>query len=199
MLKNRPFLIPLSFALALFLGILSYVLLMQNKPVTSNSTKLGGDFTIATSQGEFNLKDYRGKIVVLYFGYASCPDVCPTALAMVGNGLKNMPTSITDQVQPVFISVDPERDTLENLKIYGEYFHPRLIAGTADTATIDAIVKQYGAYYKITKQENSVLNYMVDHTSRIYIINKEGEFSNTITHSSIQQDLEPALKALIEN
>lgn len=170
----------------------------QEKAELSNNlnTQLGGDFSVPTADGQFNLIDYRGKIVLLYFGFASCPDVCPTALAMIGNALKAMPKSATDNIQPLFISVDPKRDDLKRLKTYGHYFHPSFLAGTTDRANIDILVKQYGAFYSFHKLEDSAMEYSVDHSSRVYIINKEGQLTDLISHADILKDLPTQLLSL---
>ncbi|MEH6445597.1 MAG: SCO family protein [Oceanospirillaceae bacterium] len=171
----------------------------NNNSSTSQNTmgdKLGGDFSLPIADGEFRLADYRGKVVVLYFGYASCPDVCPTALALLGNTLKIMPKDVTDQIQPLFISVDPARDKLPTLKQYGQYFHPSLLAGTTEQAKIDTLVRQYGAFYSFTTLENSAMGYSVDHSSRLYLINKNGKLADTVSHADIQQDLAQKLLKL---
>jgi copper(I)-binding protein len=92
----------------------------------------GGDFTLSAADGRFSLADHRGQVVVLAFGYTSCPDICPTSLATLGAALKATPPEVAEQVVPVFVSVDPDRDTVERLAGYVRYFHPRLrgITGT---------------------------------------------------------------------
>lgn len=175
-------------AVALALGIFSF-LQMQQPSNAQISNKLGGDFSLPTQDGPFHLKDYRNKVVVIYFGYASCPDVCPTALAMMGNTLKRMPEKIVDMIQPVFISVDPKRDTLDKLKLYGQYFHPKLIAGSTKKAEIDRIVRQYGAFYSISEQQDSAMGYSVNHSSRLFLVDKQGNLAATINHDEIPQTL----------
>ncbi|EPJ55983.1 MAG: hypothetical protein OFPI_01340 [Osedax symbiont Rs2] len=190
----------ISCTAALILGLGSYSLFFQ-QPSTANSSlsnRLGGDFSVESAKGPFHLQDYRGKIVVIYFGYTSCPDVCPTALAMLGNIIKKMPESQRQQIQPLFISVDPARDTLDKIEKYGEYFYPSLISATSDKHKIDAIVKQYGAYYKLNSPQGSDDHYNVDHTSRLYIINKEGKFAATVPHDLIAADLQPKLALLVD-
>ena len=180
---------------ALALGFFSFQ--QMQHPTTQLSSKLGGDFTLPTEDGVFDLKDYRGKVVVLYFGYSSCPDVCPTALAMLGNNLKKMPEKVVDMIQPVFISVDPQRDTLDKLKLYGQYFHPKLIAGSTDKEDIDRIVKQYGAFYSISEQTDSAMGYSVNHSSRLFLVDKQGQLAKTINHDDITKTLTENLLMLV--
>ncbi len=182
-------------SVAIVLGFFSYQQMRQ--PATQLSSQLGGDFTLPTKDGLFDLKDYRGKVVVLYFGYSSCPDVCPTALAMLGNTLRRMPDKVVEMIQPVFISVDPKRDTLDKLKLYGEYFHPKLIAGSTEKDKIDRIVKQYGAFYSISEQQDSAMGYSVNHSSRLFVIDKQGRLAKTINHDDINKDLTENLLMLV--
>lgn len=166
-----------------------------NKP-TKYSNQLGGDFSIPTAQGVFNLADHRGKVVVLYFGYASCPDVCPTALALLGNSMKKMPKDTTDQIQPLFISVDPGRDDLAKLETYAHYFFPTMLGATTVKADIDTLVKQYGAFYSFSQLDNSAMGYSVDHSSRLYLINKQGQLADVVSHADIQKNLSTKLLSL---
>ncbi|MFT5709186.1 MAG: protein SCO1/2 [Oceanospirillaceae bacterium] len=181
------YVVVLTFALAL--GIVSYLSLNPSVADAPSRPKLGGDFSIPTADGVFNLQDYRNKVVVLYFGYASCPDVCPTALALLGNALKKLAPGSSAQIQPVFISLDPKRDTLEKLAVYGKYFYPSMISGTDEKKVIDKIVKQYGALYNYSSQDDSAMGYSVDHTSRLYLIDKQGILIDTIQHNDIQKDI----------
>ncbi|MCP4129331.1 MAG: SCO family protein, partial [Gammaproteobacteria bacterium] len=83
----------------------------------------GGDFVLASAAGPVELAAMRGKVVVLFFGYTTCPDVCPTSLAILSMALNGLSEGEVEQVQGVFVSVDPERDSLEHLQEYGRYFH----------------------------------------------------------------------------
>jgi len=187
--------------LAILITIISY---FDKNKQTTDEPPLGGDFSIPVAQGSLNdpkkeifkLQDYRDKVVVLYFGYASCPDICPTALAIIGNTLKKLPAQIQAQTQPLFISVDPERDKLSALSEYGKYFYPTMISATDSTANINKLVTQYGAFYRINKQNDSAMGDSVYHTSTVYIIDKKGKLVNTINHADIQNDLESTVISL---
>jgi protein SCO1/2 len=195
MSKTNTIIYSIVLTAALALGFFSFQQMQQ--PVVHYSSKLGGDFTLPTKDGLFDLKDYRGKVVVLYFGYSSCPDVCPTALAMLGNTLKKMPEKVVDMIQPVFISVDPQRDTLDKLKLYGQYFHPKLIAGSTQKEDIDRLVKQYGAFYSISEQADSAMGYSVNHSSRLFLVDKQGNLAKTINHDDISKNLTENLLMLV--
>jgi len=159
--------------------------------------QLGGDFELTSAQGTIKLEDYRGKVVVLYIGYASCPDVCPTSLAIAAQGLKGLSKEEQDKVAGIFMSVDPERDSPEKLDKYASYFHPNFKGATADRATIDKVVKQYGAFYRMVELENSAFGYAVDHSSRLYVIDKNGKLSKALEHSITPLELTKQIQGLL--
>jgi len=132
----------------------------------------GGDFTLTDHNGQsFELKQLRGKVVLLFFGYTTCPDVCPRELAdlaMVFNRLgKN-----ADKVQGLFVTVDPERDTQDVLKDYVTYFSGNIIGLSGSVEAIDRVTSQYHANYHLNKQEG--INYSVDHVANLYVIDPDG-------------------------
>jgi len=114
---------------------------------------LGGPFRLTGETGRpFTQADLQGRYRIMYFGFASCPDVCPTDLAVIGQGLKQFEKANGARgakVTPVFVSVDYTRDTPATLKTYTDAFHPRLVGATGDKAAIDAVTKAYGAAYSV--------------------------------------------------
>ncbi len=159
--------------------------------------KLGGDFTLTSASGTTSLADFRGQVVALYIGYASCPDVCPTSLAVMAQALKDLDPAELEQIQPLFISVDPERDTPQRLAEYSHFFHPKMLGLTGNREQIDQIVNQYGAFYRIVDLKDSAMGYAVDHSSRIYLINKQGQLSQTLMHGSMPNELVTYLRQLL--
>ena len=155
---------------------------------------LGGDFVLNSDSGEVRLQDLRGQLVLMYFGFTSCPDVCPTALSTMAASMRQLSPALEAQIQPLFVSVDPARDTLDNLAKYSAYFHPRMLGVTGDIETLDQLVKNYGAYYRHIPLQNSALDYTVDHTSRVYLIGRQGELISTIAHGTSVAEM----SALIE-
>jgi len=130
------------------------------------------EFTLTSADGPVSLSDLRGKVVLIFFGYTFCPDVCPTTLQEMSAVLDLMGKK-ADQVQPVFVSVDPDRDTPERLKAYLNNLDGRILGITGETALIDEIVTQYGVFYqKRTISESG--NYLIDHTATSYLIDPEG-------------------------
>ncbi len=159
--------------------------------------KLGGDFTLTSASGTTSLADFRGQVVALYIGYASCPDVCPTSLAVMAQALKDLDPAELEQIQPLFISVDPERDTPQRLAEYSHFFHPKMLGLTGNREQIDQIVNQYGAFYRIVDLKDSAMGYAVDHSSRIYLINRQGQLSQTLMHGSMPNELVTYLRQLL--
>ena len=142
-------------------------------PVRLESYDFGGDFSLTAHDGRpFRLSDQRGKVVLLFFGYASCPDVCPTTLSTVKQVEEQLGTR-RGQLLTVFVSVDPERDTPPVLKQYVDHFGINVVAATGAKPAIDAIVAQYKAHYAIVPSD-SALGYLVEHTSILYLIDQEG-------------------------
>ncbi len=164
---------------------------------TANLGKLGGDFTLQSASGPVSLSDFRGKVVVLYIGYASCPDVCPTALAVLSQGFKALSDEQRQQVQGIFVSVDPERDSPEKLAQYTAFFSDHLIGVTGSRAQIDRVVQQYGAFYRRVDLKDSALGYAVDHSSRLYLIDRDGALISTLLHNSTPAELTRNLQALL--
>lgn len=167
----------------------------QQSAVNKGYTNLGGDFVLESLEGQVKLEDYRGKLVLMYFGFTSCPDVCPTALSFIAASMRALPKDLEAQIQPLFISVDPKRDTLDNLAKYSAYFHPRMLGVTGSTEQIDQVVKSYGSYYTFIPLEGSALGYTVDHTSRIYLIGQEGQLISAIAHGTPVDEIIALLKS----
>ena len=158
---------------------------------------LGGDFTLNGLNGPVALQDYRDSVVVMMFGFTYCPDICPTGLANVAAAMNLLDEDTRQRVQPIFISVDPERDTVKRLDEYTRYFHPQAVGITADKPAIDRVVSQYGAFYQKVPLPDSELKYSVDHSARIYVINRQGELANLLYHNSAPRELADAVKALL--
>lgn len=158
--------------------------------------KFGGDFTLMQGDKAVKLSDFRGKVVVMYFGYASCPDVCPTTLAIIASGLKELTPEELAQVQPIFISVDPERDQGEKLMAYATHFHPNFIGITGTPEEVQKVAAQYGAFFAKVKSD-SAMGYLVDHTSKTYMISKDGKYVNILPHDMTKQDVVNNIRAAL--
>ncbi len=190
----------LALALLVSLLVLSCALYLyqQSQPTQNQRPQLGGNFTLSSVNGPVSLSDFNGQAVVMMFGYASCPDVCPTGLANVGAALGRLTQAQQAQLQPLFISVDPDRDTPERLDQYSRYFYPTMIGLTGSKAEVDPVVAAYGGFYQKVPMPDSQMGYSVDHSSRIYLISRNGQLSQLLFHNSAVTELATALEKLLQ-
>jgi protein SCO1/2 len=138
--------------------------------------RIGGPFSLTDQNGkQVTDRDFAGKYRIVYFGYTFCPDVCPVDARNIGAGLRAVETSdpaIGARIVPIFISVDPARDTPAVLKSFVANFHPRMVGLTGSAAAIDAVAKEYAVYYK----KGDVTpggGYMVDHSRVAYLMDPQ--------------------------
>jgi len=136
---------------------------------------IGGPFTLTDHHGKpVTDKTYRGQYLMIYFGYGYCPDVCPTELANMANAMDLLGGKAA-QVTPLFITVDPERDTAQFLADYVVAFHPRLVGLTGTPAQIAMVAKEYKVYYAKSRKSAGA-DYLMDHTSFVYLMGPDGNF-----------------------
>lgn len=154
----------------------------------------GGEFTLVSDQGLKSLKDFSGKTVILYFGFASCPDVCPMALSYLNGALRDFPE---DKIQVVFVSVDHQRDTPESVGKYARYFNEDYVGLSGNKEQIDKVAKQYGVYYKFIDLKSSQMGYTVDHTSRFFIVDKKGELQKVVRSDEDPEAFKKALASVL--
>ncbi|WP_421864466.1 SCO family protein [Motiliproteus sp.] len=192
---ERLALILCGILLALSVGLYLYGQALG--PTESKQNSLGGDFTLQGLNGPVSLSDFNGKGVVLMFGYTSCPDICPTGLANLGAAMNRLNEEQQQQVQPIFVSVDPDRDTTQRLDDYTRYFYPGAIGITGSKTEIDEVVKAYGAFYRMVDMPNSAMAYSVDHSARIYLIGRDGKLNRLIDHNAPVAELSTAIEALL--
>ena len=134
----------------------------------------GNDFTLTDQNGKiFSLKDNRGKITLLFFGYLSCPDVCPVTMSKISRVYSLLTSEETENVKTVFISVDTARDTPGKMKEYLEFFSMDAVGLVGDKQLVDKIVADYMAWYEKVMVTSS-LGYLINHTSYIYLIDQKG-------------------------
>ena len=142
----------------------------------------GGDFTLDGPDGPVSLSDLRGKVVLIFFGYTSCPDVCPISLARINACFKAMDDEELERVRALFITLDPERDTIDRLVKYTGYFHPNIIGLRDDVEGIDAVTELYGIEYSKNTMPDSALGYSISHPTDILILDAEGHIVETVPH-----------------
>jgi len=144
----------------------------------SGTALVGGPFTLTDQFGNTRTaEDFRGKFMLVFFGYTYCPDFCPTAL----NTMSEVMTLLgpdADKVQPIFITIDPQRDTVEQLRLYAQSFDPRLVALTGTPEQIAIVAKAYRVYYAKAKGESGD-DYLMDHSTFVYLMGPDGAY---VTH-----------------
>ncbi|MGV6858203.1 MAG: SCO family protein, partial [bacterium] len=162
--------------LTLVVTLLFIASTLHAKPSPPSDYQLpaGGDFELQGADKTYHLSDFSGKVVLLFFGYTHCPDICPTTLSTVSMALKKLPIAIRDQIQIVFISVDPNRDTPKHLDTYTAYFDDHILGVTGTREAIDKVVAQYGAKYEIVPVK-SKSGYLVNHSAYLYAIDRQGK------------------------
>lgn len=155
----------------------------------------GGEFSLTMSDSHFQLSELKGKVVVLYFGYTFCPDVCPTGLSVIREAFSKLGEELNDS-QGVFVSLDPERDVAERLTEYVTYFHEQIIGVTGTAPELDLITQNYGVYYRKVDMEDSALGYGIDHSANFFVIDKKGQLAYVLDHSVDSDMLANTIKRL---
>ncbi|MCB1943541.1 MAG: SCO family protein [Candidatus Accumulibacter sp.] len=153
----------------------------------------GGDFSLQGPQGTVALADFRGKVVLIYFGYTSCPDVCPTSLALLAQALSGLDAAEREQVQGIFVSLDPDRDSPAVLAQYAPFFHPAIVGLRGTPTQIATLAGQYGVSYR-KQQANAEGQYTVDHSSETYLVNRHGKLSTRLPHASPASEILAAIR-----
>jgi protein SCO1/2 len=139
-----------------------------------NPPKAMPDFTLQSVNGPVKLSDFRGKYVALYFGYTSCPDICPTTLAGLKTAISKLDNRAASQVQVIFVSVDYKRDTPETVADYVQNFHPDFVGLTGTQTQIDLAAQEFGIYYKLNTPDPVTGYYSVDHTAIVLVLDRRG-------------------------
>jgi cytochrome oxidase Cu insertion factor (SCO1/SenC/PrrC family) len=140
-----------------------------------NREPIGGPFALTDQNGTRRTDtDFRGRLMLVYFGFSYCPDVCPTDLLQIALAVDRLGQA-REMVQPVFITLDPKRDTPEHLKEYMALFHPRFVGLTGDATAIGAAARAYRVYYQKAEWSDRS-GYTVDHSAFIYLMGRDGEY-----------------------
>jgi len=136
---------------------------------------VGGDFTLTDARGrKRSLRDFRGKVVVLYFGFTTCPDICPTDMLAIGQALKDLGKEAA-VIQPLFVTLDPARDKPAVIAEYVKNFHPRFVALTGTEAEIGDVARAYKVFHEKVPIPGAS-GYTIDHTSFTYVIDRNGKY-----------------------
>lgn len=199
-MPRRALLLFAALVLALAAGIGSYAWMSQRleRQQGSGVALVGGPFTMTDQNGRrVTEKDFLGKHMLVFFGYTYCPDICPTELQVMMAALDQLGEQ-AEKVQPVFVSIDPARDTPEVMKAYVENFGARLIGLTGSPEEVAAMAKAYRAYYAKSGDTSSPDAYLMDHSSIIYLMGPDGRFRKHFTYTTDAQRLAGELREQLE-
>ncbi len=151
---------------------------------------IGGSFHLVDEDGKRRSDaDFRGKLMLVYFGYTYCPDICPTTLQTMGQALDELGDG-ADKVAPLFITVDPDRDTPDHLKGYTEQFNPRILGLTGSPQEIADAARVYRVYYR---KSGSGFDYLMDHSSIVYLMDRNGHYLTHFTADASADDIATAI------
>ncbi len=166
-------------AIALAIGAGVGIFQVNSRPAQNGEVqamagvKIGGPFTLTDMNGGVvTEKSYGGQYKLIYFGFTMCPVICPTGLQKIAKALDKAGPA-AERVQPVFITIDPERDTPDTLKQYVKQFHPRLVGLTGTKTDIERVEKSYHVYAS-KAQDESATDYLIDHSTFTYFIDPDG-------------------------
>ncbi len=207
-MQKRAIIIFLVGLLVLLGGAAAYLLTAPATTVTrlpsqagSGTPEIGGAFELVDQSGATRTQvDFAGRHMLVYFGYTYCPDVCPTSLSIMSQALdllEGETGSLEDRVVPVFVTVDPARDDVPAMAAYAEHFHPRLVALTGSDEQIAAAAKAYRVYYR-KAEDPSASEYLMDHSSFIYLMGPDGTYVSHFAHNASPQEVAEGLKGFLD-
>jgi protein SCO1/2 len=180
--------------IAAVIGGYAYMSRGPHQQQGSGVALVGGPFSLIDQDGRrVTEKDFLGKYILVFFGYTYCPDICPTELQVMSAALDQMGPE-AGRIQPIFVSIDPARDTPEVLKAYVANFGPRLIGLTGSPEEVAAIAKAYRAYYAKAGNGSTATDYMMDHSSIIYLMGPDGRFVKHMPYTTDAAKLATELK-----
>ncbi|WP_247118938.1 SCO family protein [Kordiimonas marina] len=159
----------------------------------------GGPFTLTSQTGQkVSDTDFRGRFMLVYFGYTYCPDVCPLELEKMSRALETLDKEgyDTTPLQPIFISIDPERDTVKEMAEYVPQFYPRLLGLTGTPEEIAKVAKEYKVYYKKRVVKDSD-GYLMDHQSMIFVMGPDGKFQRIFSSRNTPDQMVAALRPVL--
>lgn len=199
-------LISMGLTLGLLLGWLTFLLINSN--LLTGSPKFHGvvmpepkkapGFTLTAHAGEeVGLTDFEGQLVLIYFGYTYCPDVCPATLAELSRALKLLDQKDREEVQVLMVSVDPDRDTPEVLADYMAHFDPSFLGLTGSDSEVAAAAHDYGIF--VQKQEGTVESgYLVNHTANVAVVDQDGYLRLIFKFNTPAEDITADLESLLD-
>lgn len=189
-------------AIICFIGLLAVASLwVLRPPVPTESSvagaAIGGPFTLIDHNGRaVTEKSWPGKYLLVYFGFTHCPDVCPLGLTTIAEALNGLPEATVKKIQPLFITVDPERDTAKSLHAYIPLFHEKLLGLTGSVAEIEKVKKDWRVY---AEKQGSGADYMVNHSAFTYLMAPDGTLAHIFAHDTKPEEMQKVLEDLVRS
>lgn len=145
---------------------------------------LGGAFRLVDQFGKVRTnQEFQGKYMLIYFGYSFCPDVCPLGLQNITGALKDLGKDV-DQIIPIFITVDPERDDVKSLSLYAQNWHSSFVMLTGSQQQLDPVIKAFKVYAVKSKPQGTEADYLIDHSALVYLMDRQGKFIDFFPHTT---------------
>ncbi|MCF8469626.1 MAG: SCO family protein [Parvibaculum sp.] len=204
MTRNRMIILAAGIAIAVAAGLwLSEFVAGTAGPASapgasSGQARVGGPFTLVNQNGEsVSDEDFRGRFMLVYFGFTFCPDVCPTELSIMSAAIDALGDE-GKNVQPIFITIDPERDTPDVMARYVKLFHPRLVGLTGTPEQISDVATAYHVFYRKVEDASSSADYTMDHSSIVFLMGPDGEYLKLFSPGTGPDKMAEEIKSYIE-
>lgn len=199
-MSKRTFFFTVAFLLAALAGsILAgyWVVSSSRSPQGTSASLVGGPFSLLDKDGKrLSDKDLAGKFALVFFGYTYCPDICPTTLTVITQAMDLLDAKTAAQVEPVFVTIDPGRDTVETLADYAKHFHPKIHFLTGSQDEIAAIARAYRVYYQKVESKDGGA-YLMDHSTITYLMGPDGRYRTHFGFDAAPEQIARDLKAMI--
>jgi len=171
----------------------------QVRPAMNDPAALAtyGDLELESAEGPLRLSDFRGEGVVVYFGYTSCPDICPTTLQTMGAAFDLLEPEEQGQMTLLFVSVDPERDDPIRLRDYVRFFHERFHGGSASPDAVARMAADWGVQFRKVDSPGSAMGYTVDHSTEAFLVDKRGRVVRRIPHGTPALEVAELLRSVL--
>ncbi len=199
--QMRSVMIVLVVVSLLLSGSIALLLLSGGDEVQESkgsSRQVGDNFVLNSNHGSVSLQQFRGKAVLLFFGYTHCPDVCPTTMSNVADAMALLTKEEQVFVQPLFVTVDPLRDTVEHLAKYVSFFHPKLIGLSGSEAEVRKAAEAFSVQYFLDDQADAGRDsYYMNHTSYLFLIDPKGKLVDLMSEHTSPADIADALRQYV--
>ena len=178
-------------------AIAAFLLYGGDKSGGRGIAQIGGPFELVDQDGATRTDaDFRGKYMLVYFGYTFCPDVCPTALQVMSQAMDRLDPALQAAIVPIFVTVDPERDTVAQMKSYVGNFHPRMVGLTGSLEQVTDAARRYRVYFAKAKSD-SASDYLVDHSSIVFVMDPDGKYLTHFTHEATPEKMAEKLRMVV--